>query len=338
VRDSVIDVPSEKKTHLHIENTGSLGPVFQVTRKRLKDALRRHPEVAKRIKVSLGTDGDIFDREIGTADALFGWSFDREELASRARRLRWVHAHGAGVNHLLPLDWLPEGAVLTNSRGVHSERASEYAMMAILALNNRLPEMFANQAKGRWLQLYNTGIAGKTLLIVGVGSVGGSTAVVAKKFGLHTLGIRRSGEPHPAIDQMLLPRDLDRVIRRADFVLVTAPYTPHTHHLIGARQLDLMKKGAGLVNYSRANLVDYDALRRKLRANELSAVLDVFDPEPLPRSSPLWRTPNLIITPHSSSDDAERYTPVTLDLVFRNMARFLDGQQLLNQVRPELGY
>jgi phosphoglycerate dehydrogenase-like enzyme len=269
---------------------------------------------------------------------LFGWDFDRKNLVKRAPNLKWVHAHGAGVNHLLPLDWLPKGAVLTNSRGVHGDRASEYAIMAVLALNNRLPEMFTNQRKSRWQQLYNTGIAGKTLLVVGVGSVGGGTAGFAKKFGMHTIGVRRTGKSHPDIDEMVKPRDLNRVIRKADFVLVTAPHTKDTHHMIGARQLDLMKKGAGLVNYSRANLVDYRALRRKLQRNELSAVLDVFDPEPLPSSSPLWRTPNLIMTPHSSSDDTDQYTPLTLDLVFRNMARFLQGKPLHNRVRPELGY
>jgi glyoxylate/hydroxypyruvate reductase A len=327
-----------KRVHLHIENTGYLGPIFQVTRKRLQDALERHPGVARRIDVTLGTDGDIFADSIATADALFGWDFDRKSLARRAPNLKWVHAHGAGVNHLFPLDWLPEGAVLTNSRGVHGDRASEYAIMAVLALNNRLPEMITNQRKARWRQLYNTGIAGKTLLIVGVGSVGGGTAGFAKKFGMRTIGVRRTGERHPSIDQMVKPRDLDRVLPKADFVLVTAPHTKDTHHLIGRRQLELMKKGAGLVNYSRANLVDYGALRKKLQRNELSAVLDVFDPEPLPSSSPLWRTPNLIMTPHSSSDDTERYTPVTLDLVFRNMARFLQGKPLENQVRPELGY
>jgi len=99
-----------------------------------------------------------------------------------------------------------------------------------------------------------------------------------------------------------------------------------------------MKKGAGLINYSRANLVEYTALRRKLVEGALTAILDVFDPEPLPADSPLWDTPNLIVTPHCSSDDAERYTPDTLDLVFRNMARFIAGKPLQNRVRPELGY
>lgn len=326
------------RLHLHIENTGSLGPVFQVTPERVRDALAKQPGLAEKLNITIGTDGDLYDSQLASMDILFGWAFDRSALKKRAPRLRWVHAHGAGVNHLFPLDWLPDGAVLTNSRGVHGDRASEYAIMAILALNNRLPEMMSNQRERRWKQLYNTGIAGKTLLIVGVGSVGGGTATFAKRFGLKVLGIRRSGEPHPDVDAMFSPSDLDALLPQADFIIVTAPHTRATHHLIGARQIDLLKSGAGLVNYSRANLVDYDALRKRLQRQEISAVLDVFDPEPLPPDSPLWHTPNLIMTPHSSSDDTELYTPRTLDVVFRNVARFLNGERLLNQVRPELGY
>lgn len=326
------------KAHLHIENTSELGDVFRITEERLQAALARAPSVARRIRVTLGADGDIFDREIRTADALFAWNFDRTALAARAPRLKWVHAHGAGVSHLLPLDWLPEGAVLTNSRGVHGDRASEYVIMAILALNNRLPEMFTNQREGRWEQHYNTAIRGKRLLIIGVGSVGGGVARAAKKLGLHITGVRRSGEAHLAVDEMHRPKDLGKLLPKADFVVVTAPHTPESHHLLGEKELNLLRKGAGLINYSRANLVDYGALRKRLERRELSAILDVFDPEPLPSSSPLWRTPNLIITPHSSSDDTERYTPDTLDLVFRNMARFLKGQPLINRVRAELGY
>ena len=257
---------ADRRIHLHIENTSALGEVFEVTKKRLREALLRHPKVADRMKITIGYDGDVYERALRTADVLFGWSFDRRNLAQRAPRLRWVHAHGAGVNHLFPLDWLPEGAVLTNSRGVHGAKASEYAIMAVLALNNRLPEIVTNQKQAQWEQLYSTSIAGKTLLIVGVGSVGGNTAKFAKQFGLRVLGVRRTGRPHRYVDEMFRPSDLSRILPKADFVLITAPHTPDTHHMIDARMLDRMKRGAGLVNYSRAHLVDYQALSQKARA------------------------------------------------------------------------
>jgi glyoxylate/hydroxypyruvate reductase len=326
------------RVHLHVENVRELGPVFEASPERVAKALAAHPGLDGRLDVTIGYDGDIIARELGTADVVFGWDFDRRNLAERAPRLKWVHAHGAGVNHLMPLTWLPKGAVLTNSRGVPGDRASEYAIMALLMLNNRLPEMMANQHRARWQQLFNSGIAGKTLLIIGVGSVGGSVADLAKRFGLRVIGIRRTGKRHRAVDEMRRPEDLPALLPRADFVLITAPHTSATHHLLGAREIGLLKTGAGLVNYSRANLVDYEALRARLERGEISAVLDVFDPEPLPSSSPLWRTPNLVVTPHSSSDDTELYTPKTLDLVMRNMARFIAGKPLMNRVSRSLQY
>ena len=118
---------ADGKIHLHVENTGELGPVFEASPDRVAAALKDHPDVAERLHVTIGYDGDIIERELPDADILFAWNFDRGNLAARAPRLKWVHAHGAGVNHLMPLTWLPRGAVLTNSRGVHAERASEYA-------------------------------------------------------------------------------------------------------------------------------------------------------------------------------------------------------------------
>jgi phosphoglycerate dehydrogenase-like enzyme len=322
------------KLHLHIENTTELDEVFRATPERVKAALKRHPGLERRLRITFSEDGSGFEEQLATADAIFAWNFDRRDLARRAPRLRWVQAHAAGVGHLMPLDWLPKGAVLTNSSGVHGPRADEYAIMAVLMLNNRVPEMVTSQREGVWRQVFNTGIAGKTLLVVGVGSVGGGVARWAKKFGLKVLGIRRTGKPAAGVDRMYKQKDLDRLLPTVDFVIVTAPHTLATRGMIGRKQIGLLKPGAGLVNYSRAALVDYEALRERLERREISAVLDVFNPEPLPSSSPLWKTPNLVITPHCSSDDLDAYTPRTLDLVFRNVKRLIAGKKLENIVDP----
>ncbi len=322
--------------HLHIENNRSLGPVFEATRERI-DAIRaNHPDLSD-LRITVGYDGDVFAHEMQTANVLMGWRFDKATARS-APNLRWVHAHGAGVNHLMPLDWLPSGAVLTNSRGVHGEKADEYTIMALLMLNNRVPESMTNQRNARWEQVFSSSIVGKTVLIIGVGHIGGGAAKWADRFGLKVIGIRRSGEPHPHVHEMYRPEALRALLPRADFVLVTTPSTGATKHLLGRDELALMKDGAGLVNYSRADLVDYDALSIELQRGRLAAILDVFDPEPLPSNSPLWDLPNLIITPHCSSDDADQYTPKTLDLVFRNLKNFRSGRPLLNIVNPELQY
>ncbi len=329
---------NEKQIHLHVENSLDVNEVFDISASRVRDAMARHPGLAGRLRISIGYGGDILDCELATADAVFCWDFDRRDLRRRAPNLRWVHTHGAGVGHMIPLNWLPPRAVLTNSRGVHGQRATEYAFMAILMLNNRIPEMIANQQRAHWQEAFNTGIEGKTLVIIGVGHIGGGVATWSKRAGMQVLGIRRTGKPRRNVDEMHRPENLHALLPRADFVLVSAPHTDASHHMIGARELAMLKQGAGLVNYSRANLVDYDALRAKLEAGEMSAVLDVFDPEPLPASSPLWNTPNLIITPHCSSDDRDEYTPRTLDLVFRNMKRFIEGRTLINRVSRKHQY
>ena len=326
------------KFHLHVENTSALGPVFEASPARVAAALDRVPGLAESLRVTIGYDYDNLDKHLATADAVFCWDLPRDRLEERAPHLRWIHVHGAGINHWMPLGALPRRITLTNSRGVHGERATEYVMMAVLALNNRLPEMVTHQRSGRWQQCFSTTLAGKTLLIIGVGHIGSAVARWAKGVGLHVIGIRRSGKPRRWVDEMYQTGELVFVLPRANFVLISAPHTRETDQLIGARELDKMKSGAGLINYSRAGLVDYEALRARLDTGRLSAVLDVFSPEPLPTESPLWQTKNLLITPHCSSDDQAYYTPRTLDLVFDNVQRFIEGKPLRNCVSRRLQY
>ena len=250
--------------NLHIDNDSSLGIVFEVTPERLEAVKERFPDVAERLHVTVDYDCKNFDRYIADADALLCWRFDTKDIARRAPRLRWIHASGAGVEYFAPFDWMPEGVTFINNRGVHAERASEYAIMAVLMLNNRVPEMVTHQRTGNWHQVFNTAIVGKTLLVVGVGSVGGDVAHWAKKFGMKVIGVRRSGEPHPAVDEMHRPDAIPNLMPRADFVIVTTPATRESRHLIGEAEINLMRDGSGLVNYSRAQVVDYDALRARL--------------------------------------------------------------------------
>ncbi|WP_439816073.1 D-2-hydroxyacid dehydrogenase [Zavarzinia sp. CC-PAN008] len=327
------------RVRVHFENNADLGPVFEVTEARVAEAIARNPLLADLVDVTLGQDGATWARDMADAEALFGWRFSKDNMATVAPALRWVHAHGAGVEHLRPFDWLPPQAALTNSRGVHGDRANEYMLMALLMLNNRVPTMVGNFARRRWVQAFNTEIAGKTLLILGVGHLGGGAARFAKKVGLKVIGIRRTGKPAPHVDEMHTPDALHALLPRADFLLCSAPLTTTTTHLIGRAELDLLKPTAGIVNVGRADVIDYAALADKLRRDELSgAILDVTSPEPLPSDSELWQVPNLLITPHSSSDDAEWYCARSLDLFFANLVRFAAGKPLRNTVDRALEY
>jgi phosphoglycerate dehydrogenase-like enzyme len=316
-----------------------MAPVFQISQEQYDAAAARHPELAPDVETTIGWDCTRFDDAMQTSHVLVGWRFPIENFAARAPHLRWIHMTGAGIEHMMPLTWLPRGARMTTNSGVHGPKAGEFAAMAILMMSNHIPALVTAQHEGQWARIFSTPARGKTLAIVGVGAMGGAAAQYAKKLGLRVLGVRRSTRRHPSVDEMFGPDQLDQVLPRADIVLVTVPLTPETRQLIGKRELDLMKPGAALINMARARVVDYDALAAKLTSGELSgALLDVFDPEPLPATSPLWKTPNLIMTPHVSSDDAEHYIPRTLDLLFENVRRHRARRPLKNVVRPNLEY
>jgi phosphoglycerate dehydrogenase-like enzyme len=329
---------SERLTVL-VENMRGLGETFEIDPARFAAAAARHPAIAPQLDPVFSQDGSRFKDAIGTADVLIGWQLPFRDLPKLAPKLRWLHLTGAGINHLLPLDWKPDRLTITNNRGVHAPKAGEFALMAVLMLNSRMPALMTHQRARRWEPEFTPVIAGKTLLILGVGHMGGAAAEAAKKLGLRIVGVRRTREPHPAVDEMVGPEDLDRVLPRADFMLVAAPLTGKTRRLIGARELDLMKPGAGIANIGRAGVIDYAALAQRLATGRIGgAILDVFDPEPLPAESPLWDAPNLVITPHCSSDDIQQYVPRTLDLVFDNLERLVAGRKLRCVVDPKLEY
>ena len=330
---------AERRVHVHIENSRRSAPVFEITPELFAAAAARHPAVGGRVDPTFGCDLDNFDVAMRTAEVLIGWRVPREDLRTRAPALRWLHLKGAGVEHLLPLDWVPPRLVITNNSGVHAPKAGEFVTLALLMLNNAIPALMTQQRERRWSQVFSTPIAGKTLVVVGVGHMGGVAARRAKQLGLRVLGVRRSRRPHRHVDEMHGPEDLDRILPGTDFLLVAVPLTGATRGLIGRRQLDLLPPHAGVINLGRARVVDYAALADKLGRGELGgAILDVFAPEPLPANSSLWSTPNLVITPHVSSDDAEQYIPRTLDLFFDNLARYLAGRRLRNRVQVTREY
>jgi phosphoglycerate dehydrogenase-like enzyme len=324
---------------LHIKNNRAGQDVFRMTRERYDAAAARHPDVADQVETTIDWDLDNFDESMATAAGLVTWDLPTAGLAEKAPNLRWIHIIGAGVEHLSPLDWLPPGVTLTNNRGVHAEKAGQYGLMALLMLNNAIPALVDQKRRHVYADRFTTAITGKTLLVVGAGAMGSAVARQAKLVGMRTVGVRRRPRPTAGCDEIHGPDRLDELLPEADFVLVTAPVTADTRKLIDARRLALLPSHAGLINMGRAPVVDYEALAGALHTGALAgAVLDVFAPEPLPPDSPLWEVPNLILTPHMSSDDALTYAPRTLDLVFENLGRLLADEPLVNIVDPALGY
>jgi phosphoglycerate dehydrogenase-like enzyme len=324
--------------HLHIENGRKRPAIFQLTESICAAALERHRTLAKKLRVTIGSDGDIINESLKTADFLIHWNPPRLRLRELAPRLRWIQITGAGVDTLMPLDWLPHDMVLTNNTGAHGDKAEDSCAMAMLMLHTRMPDMIQAQHACRWQPVFTTPIAGKTAVIVGFGDLGRAAGRAAKKLGLKVIAVTRSGKPARPADSVVKTSALDRVLPKADFLIVATPLTPQTLGLINRSRLDLLKRDACLINIGRSPIVDYEALRRKLDAGELAgALLDVHSPEPLPADSPLWKTRNLIVTPHTSCDDP-RYMHFLCDSWFANFARLLAGKPLKNRVDRNLGY
>jgi phosphoglycerate dehydrogenase-like enzyme len=210
--------------------------------------------------------------------------------------------------------------------------------MAISLLNARLPELLANQRAHRWEQIYTNPVAGKTVVVIGFGDLGQGAGRAAKKLGAKVIAVTRTGKAERPADAAFPVTRIDAVLPQADFVIVAAPLTPATRNLLDRKRLALLKREAGLVNIGRAPIVDYEALREMLVKGDLAgAVLDVFQPEPLPADSPIWDTPNLIVLPHVSCDEL-RYVERLFDFWFENLARFRAGRKLVNLVDRKLGY
>ena len=331
--------PAKSRTyHLHVENSRKRQALFQLTEPTYAAAARRHRVLAKQLKVSIGWDGDILDDALKTADLMINSNPPREHLRERAPHLQWIQTTGAGIDGLMPLDWLPADITLTNNSGAHGDKAEESCAMALLMLQSRMPEVIANQHLKKWEPIFTVPIAGKTAVVIGFGDLGSAAGRAAHKLGMKVIAVTRSGKAgRPAGTACKVSR-IDSVLPKADFVIVTTPLTPGTRNLLDRARLDLMKPTAALINIGRSPIVDYEALRQKLDKGELAgAVLDVHSPEPLPPDSPLWTTRNLIITPHISCDDP-RYMDFLCDRWFANFARLLKGKPLTNQVDRRLGY
>ncbi|WP_454722201.1 MULTISPECIES: D-2-hydroxyacid dehydrogenase [Cupriavidus] len=324
---------------LHLDSRRAKPPAFHLDAAAWARAAARHPDLAALVDVSFSWDGEQLPAHLSSANALIASSFDRAAV-NAAPRLGWVHTTGAGVDHLMPISAFRPDLVLTNSSGIHGDKAAESAVMALLMLNARMPEVMANQHARVWDSLMTAPIRGKRLVLIGFGDIGQAVGRAALSLGLAVTAVTRSGTPKaeaPGIPVAPTAR-LDELLPAADFVVVTAPLTEETRNMMSAARLALLPPHAGVVNMARAALADYPALAQRLREGLLGgAVLDVFDNEPLAPGSAYWDVPRLVVTPHITCD-APDYGQRVLDLWFDNFHRLRAGEALRNQVDRAQGY
>ena len=264
-----------------------------------------------------------------------------DHLVARAPRLRWIHSASAGVDRVTTSAVRERGLTVTNARGVFSKPIAEYVVMMALAIARRLPQLLELQRERTWQPLRGRELSELTIGIVGYGDIGKEVARLLEPFGCRVIATRRHPDRGPGEGSRVEMYGLDQlneVLRQSDIVVVAAPLTDETAGLIGAEQLGEMRETAWLINIARGRLIDELALRRALESGWIGgAVLDVFSEEPLSPESPLYRTPNLVITPHTSWA-SNRVAERTVDLFVENLKRDRAGEPLRNVVDLEAGY
>jgi len=291
-------------------------------------------------------DRDTLRRLLPQADAAFTPFVDRD-IFPLLTRLRWVQSPAVGVGSLMFPELLASGVVITSARGIRARSIAEHVLGVTIALARRLPIAIRAQLQHRWAQEELDGpdvdvrpLHGQRMGIVGLGSIGRAVAGLAAPFGFRITGIRRRAHepPPPGVDAVWPPERLGDLLAQSDVVVLAAPHTPDTKRLIGRRELDVVKRGALLVNVARGKLIDDDAVIEALKDGRLGgAALDVFTQEPLDPSSPYWDLPNAIVTPHVSGALQDYWTPLVA-LFAENLRRFERGDALLNVVDKIAGY
>jgi phosphoglycerate dehydrogenase-like enzyme len=289
-------------------------------------------------------DAEARRRAFPAADVLYTTRLAEAEFCL-ARRVKWIHSSAVGVGALLSPALVRSDVVVSNSRGVHSRTIAEHAIALVLALRRNLHTAAVRQLERKWAQLELfarrvTPLHDTRLLVIGLGTIGARVAALGAGLGMHVTGLRRrTGEPPPAGVVEVLPAErLHEALGAADVVVLALPRTEETRAFIGRAELLAMKPGALLINVARGRLVDDAALVEALESGRLGgAGLDAFHEEPLGADHPLWRLPDVLITPHTASFGADYWPPV-VDLFLANVARFRSGEPLLNVVEKARGY
>jgi phosphoglycerate dehydrogenase-like enzyme len=285
------------------------------------------------------------DEEIVDAEIVIAWSIRPEQIA-RAKRLRWIHSPAAAVHQLIFPQLVNSDIILTNAREVHGPVVAEHVIALIFALAKKIPGSVRLQEKRVWGQqiLWDEQprvreVAGATVGLIGLGSIGRAVAKSAKALGMRVIAVREHPEKgNEGADAVFGPAQIDEVFRQSDYVVLAAPVTTSTKAIANAERLALMKDDACLINVGRGPLVDETALSAALREKKIGgAALDVFPKEPLAADSPLWDVPNLLITPHTAAL-TDKLWMRHYALFSENLRRHLTGQPLLAAVDKWKGY
>jgi phosphoglycerate dehydrogenase-like enzyme len=277
-------------------------------------------------------------------------------------RLKWLALAGAGIEHLRAADPWAHGITVTNGSGLHATAMAEFVMSSLLWFSQRMRDRIANQehrswpppSEEGWTNLLGYPLRGRTITIVGYGSIGREVARMADAFGMRVLAVKARpdqladagysppgvGDPTGRIPaEVVSPDEIPRCFAESDYVALTLPWTPATDRIVGRKAISALPRDAILVNVARGKIIDEEALVEALSNGSIrGAVLDVATSEPVPPESPLWHVPNLVLTPHVSGNNPVGQWVALAALMAENLRRYATGRELINVVSAARGY
>jgi D-3-phosphoglycerate dehydrogenase len=280
---------------------------------------------------------DRLPAELADAEVFYG--YHSPEVFAHAPRLKWIQSSAAGLDKVLVPELVSRGLMITNASGIHAAAVAECAWALTLSIGRCLHTFMRQQQahEWKWGPLYD--MLGGTAGVIGLGGIGRQYARVARAFDMTVIAVDPHVREKPDTIAELWAMDrLPDLLRQSDVVLVSCPYTRETHYLINRDRLALMKSTAIIVNIARGGIIDESALIDALKAGKLAgAGLDVTETEPLPADSPLWDTPNLVISPHCGGISSHRVRKL-IEFFCENLRRYQAAQPLLNLVDQRKGY
>jgi D-2-hydroxyacid dehydrogenase (NADP+) len=280
------------------------------------------------------------DAILAATDVIYGL-IPPKDILQRAPRLKWIQMMSAGVDRLRDTDIWRSKVMITGVSGIHATPIGEFILQFMLMFAKGAPHCFQMKQKHEWRRFPPTTLRGRTLGIVGLGHIGREAARLSKAFGMKVIATRRSTQKAGVaryVDRLLPAGQLPLLLKESDYVVIATPHTPETHHLIGEKELAMMKSTAYIINIARGGVIDEAALVKALEVKQIAgAGLDVTEKEPLPAESRLWDFPDVILSPHVSGG-MEDYMRRATELFCENLKRYVAGKRLRNVIDKKRGY
>ncbi|WP_210367349.1 D-2-hydroxyacid dehydrogenase [Bacillus sp. REN3] len=288
-------------------------------------------EFHKGIKEELFLDAEVF--------ITYGEDLT-DELIFKTDKLKWIMVMSAGLEKMPFEACKTRGILVTNARGIHKIPMAEFTIGLMLQHVKQMKTIWENEKQQLWERKLPMGeLYGKTLLILGIGAIGGEVARLAKAFNMKTIGVNRSGNMADWADEICTMENFGLALPEADFIVSVLPSTKETKHFLDSPHFDAMKDTCVFINIGRGDLVREDILLKVLKEKKIAhAYLDVFSSEPLPEGHPFWTMDNVTVTPHISSL-TKNYLPRSFEIFNHNLHTYMNkGNDYLNVINLDRGY